>query len=194
MGNQHVVLGRHWGWGRSRITSCGPPHWCDARYASELSSRSPPVALWGPSAIRLQEVSADPGGGCLLWWGVPAYMALGPRLLPVSVSLCCFVSLVSLVWLFLWPFTTRLLCGISQARILERLAISFSMFCLFNVENLHIFHLIYFQLFFFVIVKHILHFFPPDLLYFSICCILWLSKIYFANSKESLVNFWVNLW
>lgn len=29
--------------------------------------------------------------------GVPAYMALGPRLLPVAVSLCCFLSLVSLV-------------------------------------------------------------------------------------------------
>lgn len=142
------------------------------------------------SAIRLRR-SVQIQEGLPPVIGVPAYMALGPVLLPVRCLSLLFLSLVSLVLtLFVTLYHQAPLkfpnknTGVARHFLLHVLP--------FNVENLHIFHLIYFQLFF-CYCKTYFTFFPPDLL-FSICCILWLSKIYFANSKESLVNFLVNLW
>ena len=76
-----------WDRERSRTTSCGPPHWCDARYTSELSSRPPPVAL------RPRSPQAA-GGQCRRRTGVPP-MILGCRIHgprpPSATSLCLSV-------------------------------------------------------------------------------------------------------
>ena len=94
-GNQHLVLSRH-GTGRDP----GPPPvdpLTGVMLGILLSSAADPHQWpWGPAALRLQEVNADVGQGCLLWFWGAAYTALGPRLPPVSVSLCCLVAKSSL--------------------------------------------------------------------------------------------------